>query len=577
MNSRLIASLLASTVIGVGLTVPATAADVTPQRLRDAASEPHNWLMPYGSYNSHNHSALAQINRGNVANLKIKFTQSLGGTDWGSNKQPPNQQGTPLVDDGFLYIPTGWSEVLKIDVRNGNRGQIMWTNDPKTDRTVTSRARGLALLGKNVYHTPADGRLVAIDRDSGQTVFEVSTKAAEAPDNQRHSGAPLAVKNMIVAGQSNGSNGNRAWLAGFNASDGKPAWRFWVIPGPGEPGHETWKDDHNAYATGGGAIWTTPSYDPDQNLIIFGTGDPAPWGDPVFRPGDNLYAVSTVALDADTGKLRWYFQETPNESWDFDTVNPKILYDVSIGGETRKISGNFSRNGFYYSLDRANGQFVNAKAFLQVNWTKGLDPKTGKPLEYNPQVALQEYPLANRPGKENLVCPNYYGAPTLMPPTYDAGRMVAYIGTSAGCFNNQLTETKDPKTDWRGQNMGANWVRTSAGEQLGQVIGVDVRTGNTVKKSVTPFAVYSGVLSTAGDLIFTAYADGKVAALDSDTLAELWSFHTGTPISAPPITYAVDGRQFVAIQIGGQDLSAPYNRPELKVLKTNSMLMVFGL
>src|SRR5262249_9483542 len=285
---------------------------------------------------------------------------------------------------------------LKIDVRNGNRGQIVWAFDPKTDRTVTSRTRSLALLGKNVYVTPADGRMVAIDRDSGQAVWEVKTRAAEAPDNQRHSGPPLALKHMIIAGQSNGSNGNRAWLAGFNAADGKPVWRFWVIPGPGEPGSETWKDDHNAYATGGGAIWTTPSYDAEQNLIIFGTGDPAPWGDPLFRPGDNLYAVSTVALDADTGKLRWYFQETPNESWDFDTVNPKILYDVPIGGETRRAQGNFSRNGFFYTLDRTNGQFISAKAYQQVNWTKGIDPKTGKPLAYNPTATLQEYPLANR-------------------------------------------------------------------------------------------------------------------------------------------------------------------------------------
>src|SRR5215510_2071588 len=236
MKSTLVIRLMATTLIGAGFALPVLAADVTPQRLRDAASEPHNWLIANGSYNNHRHSSLSQINRSNVANLRVKFTQALGGTDLGSDKAPPNQQGIPLVEDGFLYIPNGWAEVLKIDVRSGNRGQIVWTNDPKTDRTVTSRARGLSLLGKNVYHTPADGRLVAVDRDSGQTVFDVSTKAEGAPDNQRHSGAPLAVKNMIVAGQSNGSNGNRAWLAGFNAADGKPAWRFWVIPGPGEPG-----------------------------------------------------------------------------------------------------------------------------------------------------------------------------------------------------------------------------------------------------------------------------------------------------------------------------------------------------
>src|SRR5215510_10122217 len=168
MKSTLVIRLMATTFIGAGVALPALAADVTPQRLRDAASEPHNWLMVNGSYDSHRHSSLSQINRGNVANLRVKFTQALGGTDLGSDKNPPNQQSIPLVDDGFLYIANGWSEVLKIDVRNGNRGQIVWTNDAKVDRTVPGRARGVALLGKNVYHTPPDARLVGIDRDSGQ-------------------------------------------------------------------------------------------------------------------------------------------------------------------------------------------------------------------------------------------------------------------------------------------------------------------------------------------------------------------------------------------------------------------------
>jgi alcohol dehydrogenase (cytochrome c) len=575
---KLIAGLLA-TAVGVGLAVPASAADVTSQRLLDAAAEPHNWLIANGSYNNHRHSALSQINRNNVANLRVKFTQALGGTDLGTDKQPPPQQGIPLVDDGFLYVPNGWAEVMKIDVRSGDRGRIVWNFDPKTDRGGgTSRTRSVAMLGKNVYVTPADGRMIALDRDSGQAVWEVSTKAAEAPPNQRHSGPPLAVKNMIIAGQSNGSNGNRAWLAGFNASDGKPAWRFWVIPGPGEPGHETWKDDHNAYATGGGAIWTQPSYDPEQNLIVFGTGDPAPWGDPMFRPGDNLYSVSTVALDADSGKLRWYFQELPNESWDYDSVSPKLLYDVTIGGEARKVSGNFSRSGFYYSLDRTNGQFISAKEFLAQNWTKGIDPKTGKPVEYNPQVALQNYSLSMRPGKESMVCPNFRGAPTQQPPAYDASRMVAYVGTNIGCFDLSLAETKDTKVDWRGQSM-TNWQSPVHGESRGQVVGIDVRTGNTTKKAVTPYPVWSGILATGGGLIFTAYVDGKVAALDSDTLAELWSFHTGTPISAAPIAYAVDGKQYIAIQAGGQDRASSYNMPEIgaNVLKRDSNLFVFGL
>ena len=440
--------------------------------------------------------------------------------------------------------------------------------------------RGIAMLDNNIYLSTRDARLISVDRDSGEAWFEVNTKQDGTPDNQRHSGAPIAVKDMIIVGNSRGSGGTRAWIGAFGAGEGDHRWTFWVIPGPGEPGHETWADDHNAYLTGGGAIWTTGSYDPETELVLYGTGDPAPWGDPVFRPGDNLYAVSVVALDVNTGSLEWFFQETPNESWDFDTVNPRMLYDIQVNGVMRKVQGNFSRNGFYYTLDRTNGEFLSAMAYMDnINWTAGIDQKTGKPVEYDPGVVLQAYNgMSSRPGVPLLICPNYFGAPTYFPPSFDAKRMTSYVGTSVGCFNNQLIETKDIAEDWQGKSMGANWERTSEGRQLGQIVAVDVRTGMKSNNVIVQYPIYSGVMATSGDLLFTAYLDGKVAAYDLDTLSEVWSYHTGTPISAAPISYAVDGNQYIAILIGGQDRGSTFNAPELSLFnRGTAAVAVFGL
>ena len=564
----------------VGIALPTFAADVTPLRLENAKKEPHNWLTVYGSYDSHMHSNLVQINRNNVSQLKLKFLTSIGGTAPSSvGGNPPSQQATPLVDDGFLYVNNAHQEVIKIDVRNGSRGLPVWKFDPEVE--LTGAMRGIALLGDSVFLTSRDAIMYAIDRNSGEARYEMSIAAPESETTlSRPSGAPLAVKDMIIAGNSAGSGGNRAWIGGFAAEDGSMRWRFWVIPGPGEPGHESWADDHNAYLTGGGAIWTTGSYDPETELVLFGTGDPAPWGDPVFRPGDNLYSVSVVALDVNNGNLNWYFQEMPNESWDFDTVNPRILYDIQLNGVMRKVQGNFSRNGFYYTLDRTSGEFLSANAYMDnINWTAGIDQKTGKPLEYDPNVMLQNYNgMSNRPGVPLLICPNYFGAPTYFPPTYDAKRMTSYVGTSVGCFNNQLIETKDVAVDWQGKSMGANWERSSEGRQLGQIVAVDVRTGMRSNNVILPYPIYSGVMSTSGDLLFTAFLDGKVAAYDLDTLSEVWSYHTGTPISAPPISYAVDGNQYIAILIGGQNRASTFNAPELGLFQTGTAaIAVFGL
>jgi alcohol dehydrogenase (cytochrome c) len=552
-------------------------------RLLNAKSEPQNWLMVYGDYSSHMSSALSQINRTNVSQLKPKFMVSLMNYNLaGASGEVRNQQ-TPLVNDGYMYVNSGINRVFKIDVRSGDRGEVLWVNDPEINTLgYSARGRGISLLGDSVYTPTVEARLLRIDATSGETVWDISA-AAPAPEgpNQGITAASLAVKDMIIVPHATGSgHGHRAWLAAFDAETGAERWRFFMVPGPGEPGHETWADDHNAYLVGGAALWTTPSYDAEANIVMIGTGDPAPWSAPEWRPGDNLYSMSTVALDADTGELKWYFQEIPNESWDYDTVNPRMLYDVEVAGEMRQVEGHFSRNGFYYTLDRRTGEFLWAKPYTEVNWTKWLDPKTGKPIEYDPAQTLQEYAgRAQRYGdltRAKDVCPYFSGQPTNWPPHFDESRMMAYQQAHFACADYQRSAAlpEGRGEDWVGggaaHGIGFGTGSTlSRGAPLGVIHGIDVRTGEVKVRHTNTFASRAGVMGTAGDLVFVGEDDGTFGAYDKDTLAQLWSFNVGTGIRAPAMTYAVGGQQYVAV-VAGQSYAA-------KNIQTAQMLVVFGL
>ena len=412
------AQLVASAAIGlVAMALPAFAADTTSERLRDTAKEPQNWLTVHHDYNNSRHSPLAEINRNNIKNLRPKFIFSIGGRATGGTL-PGKEESTPLVEDGFMYVSDTWARVMKFDVRSGNAAIPLWRYDPKITKSRTNR--GIALFGDKVIVSTNDTRIIALNKETGQVAWEVVASAPTDPatgtpsaKTQAFTGAPLAIRtaggrDLILQGESTGGQlGTRSWVGAFDANDGKLVWRTFTIPAPGEPGSETWKDNHNAWRIGGGGVWQTASYDPATNLLYYGTGDAFPSFDPQFRPGDNLFTASTIALDADTGKIVWYFQETPNEHWDFDTPSPKMLYDVNINGESRKVVANFSRNGYYYTLDRNNGQFLRADQYQEkITWTKGIDPKTGKPVDYNPNTPVQVYAgigvMREKPGQEFL-------------------------------------------------------------------------------------------------------------------------------------------------------------------------------
>jgi alcohol dehydrogenase (cytochrome c) len=551
-----------SSISVAAISIPVVAADVTPQRLMNAASEPQNWLMIHHDYDNSRHSSLKEINRDTITNLQLKYTFSIGGRSTGGTMRG-KEESTPLVDDGYMYVTDTWSRVIKFDVRSGTEAIPLWRYDPKI--RVSRTTRGLAMYGSNIFLSTYDARIIALNRDSGEVVWEVQAAAPMDPKTgtpsrtQAFSGAPLTIKTaggreLVVQGESTGGSlGTRSWVGGFDVKTGELVWRTFTIPAPGEPGSETWKDDHNAWRIGGASVWQTASYDPATNLLYYGTGDAFPTFDPEYRPGDNLYTASTLALDADSGKIVWFFQETPNEHWDFDTPSPKMLYETTINGETRKVVANFSRNGFYYTLDRASGQFLRADQYQEnVTWTKGIDPKTGKPLDYDPASDVQRYAglgqRRGKPGQES--CPWYNGSPTFFPPTFDAKRMIAYVSGAEGCSGGTIVQTPmDEKKDWVGLRMCCQEQGRASAH--GALWALDARTGKVVRKTTYPIPNQSGMLSTDGDLVLTGHSTGRFSAYDADTLKEVWSFSLGTPITAPPMTFGVGGKQYVAVVAGG--------------------------
>jgi alcohol dehydrogenase (cytochrome c) len=585
------AALVASLLIGVSHA--ALAAETTYQRLLNARAEPQNWLMRMGSYDNWNYSTLDKINKGNVANLKVKFMAAISDPNRPSKG---NQYFTPLVEDGFLYVGNQYQQYWKFDVRD-EKPKIVWKYDAKVQGGGQS-LHSVALLGNNLYiNTGRDSpnpRLIALDKNSGQVAFDVST-AIDGRAGTGHSAAPLAVKDKILIGSTGRDESGRGYVSAYSADTGKFLWRFSVVPEPGEPGSETWVDPRTI-AFGGGGVWTEPSFDPETNLAYFGTGNPVHMFDPQGRPGDNLYTSSIIALDVDTGKLKWYFQTIANEGWDYDAVAITQLYDVNIGGEMRKVISQTNRNGFHYILDRANGQFLRGEPFTEVNWTAGLDQKTGKPVDYDPGKKVQDYAgrVIKYGHKAMDVRPAHYGMPTLMPNTYDPTRGLTYFQAMIGQGNYFNSRPADPEKGVPGTGFREIFCGSHSKENAVEPIvrnvtnpnckvshgllgGIDVATGKVVKKLESYYPAYSGVLGTAGGLLFRGDIMGKISAFDKDTMKELWGFETGTQFAGNPMTYAVNGKQYIALTLGGRPRRDEGSFPEAAEIPQNVMLVVFGL
>jgi alcohol dehydrogenase (cytochrome c) len=551
---------------------------VNKDRLINAANEPHNWLLMNGDYASTRYSKLTQINRENVKDLRMVWALALGGMqDVGQNG--PENEVNPLIDNGLMYTTDGWGTVYKIDARRPDRGEFLWIADPGVRHQGNApRTRGIALWEDLVLANLPDGRVIAINRDNGEIIWDKKIAVTnEFGGTEKFLTAPIVADGKVLVQNGSGDSGTRGWVAALDVRTGNELWRWYAVPKPGDPGSETWKDDHNAWKTGGGGIWQTGSYDPAMNAYIVGTGNPYPIYDPQFRPGDNLFTNSVVALDVATGKMLWHFQYTPNDSWDYDEAGVFLLYDLTIGGVARKVVGHFARNGFYYSVDRTNGRFIKGEKYVNdLNWTKGLDPKTGKPLEYNPKLDVQIYnpeARALRGEGKKRACPTWHGGVAHQPLAYNPVKRIAYGVGTEGCFTQTGAAVASRGKDG-GVDMKASQPRQYSSDlYYGAVTAFDVVEHKVIAKAVTDIEIRSGVIDTAGGVLFTALQDGWVVAYNDETLEQLWRFNVGTPLKGAPVTYAVGPKQYLAVQSGGRHLHpVKYDK-----LENSSYLFVFAL
>ena len=526
------------------------AAQVPFDSLREAAREPHNWLTYSGTYFSQRYSLLDQITPDNVGDLELQWVyQTPVFGPW---------QATPIVVDGVMYVSQRPNDIVALDARTG---RVYWTYSyptPSDHRGCCgANNRGVAVLDDRVFMATLDAHVVAIDASSGAQLWDV--EVADKHLSYSFTAAPLAVKDKVIIGTTGGDRGIRGFISAFDAATGEEVWRFHTIPGPGEPGHETWEPcppnpqtycDPEAWKHGGAAAWLTGSYDPELDLVYWGIGNPGPDFFREQRPGDNLYSNSVVALDPDTGELRWHFQFTPADPYDYDAVQIPVLADIERGGQLFEVVLWANRNGFYYVLDRATGRFLRGEPFISLNWAEGLDD-SGRPIETPQPPGMPTYPgvqggtnwfsPAYSPRTELFYIPaweNYGSVFDGEPEEYEPGEL--FLGgrpeTFAPVPDAPIVPglTRGPINTWTDE----------VGH--GSVLALDALTGEPRWKYEMTDVITSGILTTASDLLFTGERSGYFQALDARTGDLLWKASLGSQIVNGPITYEVEGKQYVA-------------------------------
>ena len=514
-------------------------AQVGAERLRDSAREPQHWLTYNGSYASTHHSTLAEIRPDNVGKLELKWV-------WQANSLE-KLEATPLVVDGVMYLTDPPNDVVAIDARTG---RVFWRYQHALPGGVAPCCgrvnRGLAMLGKTLYMGTLDAHLVAIDAATGRKRWEVVV--ADYEQGYSLTLAPLAIGNKVLVGPAGGEMGIRGFLAAYDAETGREVWRFKTIPAEGEPGHDTWKGD--SWLHGGASVWLTGSYDPQLNLTYWGVGNPGPDWNPELRHGDNLYSDSVVALDADTGKLKWHFQFSPHDGFDFDSVQIPVLADLNWNGKPRKTMLWGNRNGFFYVLDRGTGEFLLGRPFVKQTWAAGLDEK-GRPIHINERMPSAEGTLTY-PGVQGGT--NWY-APSFSPATglfyltawddypgiyysweqkYEAGKWFA-----GGSVRAELPSIRRQEVRTLGPEAGYGAIRA-----------LDPATGRRVWEYRMNDVSDSGLLTTATGLLFSGNREGYFLALSAADGKLLWNRSLGGQVASSPITWALEGRQYVSIASG---------------------------
>jgi alcohol dehydrogenase (cytochrome c) len=520
-------------------------AQVTSERILNANREPQNWLTYSGTYFSQRYSTLESINQGNVKNLALQWVYRPQSLD--------KMEATPLVADGVLYTVQG-NEVVALDAATGRSFWTFRYEIPPESNAYLMVCKGLAIAGHTLFWATYDGHLIAIDARSGRAIWNKTV--FDWREGRQFNVAPLIIKTMLVLGVADNERGANCWVAAFDVKTGNEVWRFWTAPNsPGDAGASSWSGD--SYKHGGDPIWVTGSYDPETNLTYWGTGDPNPGWNGDSRMGDNLYSDSVIALDADTGKLKWFYQFTPHDEFDYDSVQVPVLADIKWEGQPRKVMLWANRNGFFYVLDRTTGKFLLGKAFVKQNWNVGFD-QSGKPL--------RSPTLFPKPVGSAFIEPGTQGGTNWYSPSFSPQTGLLYVST---WDNYAQYSSKGGAGVWR-QDQHYTGLATSSGpgvasqrlrrippavrkeeEGYGAVRAIDPESGQ--KKWDFKMVDYteSGVLSTASSLVFAGGMEGNFFALDALNGRCLWKVGLGGTVSSGPITYSVDGRQFVAIAAGG--------------------------
>lgn len=498
-------------------------AQVTSDRLLNASKEPQNWLTYNGDYAGRRFSSLEQINAGNVPQLIPKWAyQTMAGGKF---------ETTPLVVDGILYGTGQDDRAFALDAHTGRPIWQYQRNLPDDIRPCCGRVnRGFAMLGDRLFMGTLDAHVVALDAKTGNVLWD--TPAIEYTKGYSFTLAPLVIKNLVLVGVSGGEYGIRGFIDAYDPATGERKWRFYTIPAPGEPGSSSWEGD--SWKIGGSPAWITGTYDPETNTTFWTTGNPSPSNRGIGRSGDNLYSNSLLALDPDTGKLKWYFQFTRHDEHDYDATQIPVM----VNDGDRKVILQANRNGFFYLIDRTTGKLLHADSYAKVSWSKEKDA-SGAPV---PAKDASPTPEGNR------VCPGAAGATNWMSPTYDPQTKLFYVTAREQC--DVFSTAPQPYNAGHAYYGSAYFPNEDAAPFYGALRALDPDTGKIKWEWKHPSPTWSGVLSTAGGLVFTGDAEGNFIALDAATGKALWHFQCGASVYSAPMTYAINGKQYVAVAAG---------------------------
>ena len=510
----------------------APAPSVSFERIQQANKEPQNWLTYSGSLSSQRHSLLTEIQPGNARDLELKWVFQSRSLD--------RHQVTPLVVNGTMYTIQSPNDVVALNAATGKQIWIYSHIPDQAARNCCGRfSRGVAIAGDTVFLASFDARIIAIDARTGKERWK-TPPAGDPKQGYAFTHAPLIVKDKIIAGTAGGEFGVRGFIAAWDLNTGKEVWRFHTVPGPGEPGNETWSGD--SWRNGGAPVWVTGSYDPESNLTYWGTGNPGPDWDGAGRLGDNLYSCSVIALDPDTGTLKWHYQFSPHNEFDWDSAQIPVLADLEWQGKPRKVMLWANRNGIFYVLDRTTGEFLKGQPFVKVNWVDGFDPK-GRPIPV-PGMA---------PTKEGtLIYPGNQGGTNWYSPSYSPRTGLFYVPTWENTSTTYLKGDKPPEfIEGRGFTGIFPRPGSTTDDVHSSIQAIDPKTGQKrwTHRLAAP-STETGVLTTASDVLFSGGRDGAFFALDARSGKLLWQTNLGPSVAAGPMTYAVNGKQYVSVMAG---------------------------